>query len=194
MSDAYIARSAPGGRIELLLRTILSFDLPPWEPPGAPTGPSDEPMLKGIDPVLGPDLLRILAAMGHGDTLVVGDANFPADSVARSTATGTIVRLDGVSVPRLMAAILSLLPLDRDGGPPVIRMQPAVDTGVPLTVQDEVRVVIDASDGPHTIGSLDRFAFYDAARVGYAVVLAGDPRPYGCYLVRKGVIFGDPPG
>lgn len=149
-------------------------------------------MLKGIDPIVGPDLLRILAAMGHGDTLVVSDANFPAESVTRDTVTRTVIRLDGVSVPRALAAIMSLMPLDADGGPPVVRMaSAAAPTELPV-VQLEAQAAIDAAEGHHVeIGSLERFAFYDAARKGFAVVLAGDGRPYGCFLLRKGVIFFD---
>ena len=69
-------------------------------------------MLKNIDPLLNADILHALRAMGHGDEVVICDANFPADSVARKTALGRVLRLDGVDAPRAIRAVLSVLPLD----------------------------------------------------------------------------------
>jgi L-fucose mutarotase len=146
-------------------------------------------MLKGIDPLIGPNLLHILASMGHGDTIVLADANFPADSIARQTATGQLVRLGGVTMGRAAGAILSLLPLDPMDGPPVARM---ARTDAPETwppVQLEVRAAIEAAEG-HAIEirSVERFAFYAEAAKAYAVVQVADARSWGDFLLRKGVI------
>ena len=69
-------------------------------------------MLKNLDPLLNADILHALRAMGHGDEVVICDANFPADSVARATALGKLLRMDGVDSARAVRAVLSVLPLD----------------------------------------------------------------------------------
>jgi L-fucose mutarotase len=145
-------------------------------------------MLKNIDPLLTPELLQVLAAMGHGDELAVVDANFPADSVARRTAHGRVVPLSGVSMPEAVRAILTLLPLDDFVGTPVRRM--AVDGTDELPeVQREVQAVIDEAAGrPWPTGGMARFDFYEAARNSYAVVLTGEARFYANVLVKKGAI------
>jgi L-fucose mutarotase len=149
-------------------------------------------MLRTIDPLFTPELLYVLAAMGHGDEVVVADANFPADSVARRTAHERPIPLAGADTPRAVRAILSLLPLDEFVAEPVRRM--AVDgrpDEVP-PVQREVQTVIDEAAGrPWPMGALERFAFYDAARSAYAVVATGERRFWGCVLVRKGVVPPD---
>jgi L-fucose mutarotase len=146
-------------------------------------------MLKNIDPLLTPELLYVLAAMGHGDDLVVADANFPADSVARRTAYGRVVRLAGVDAPGAVRAILSVYPLDEAVDEPVRRM--LVD-GAPEDVppvQSEVQAAVDAAEGrPRPMGGVERFAFYDEARAAYAVVATGEPRFWGCILLKKGVV------
>lgn len=149
-------------------------------------------MLKGIDPLVSPELLRTLAAMGHGDTLAVCDANFPADSVARSTVTGTLIRLDGVGIGRAVAAILSLLPLDPFDGPPAHRMMTAGGPGDVPPVQREIIDAVHAAEGPAVeVAALERFAFYEAARRAFAVVATGEQRGYGNVLLRKGVILAN---
>ena len=76
-------------------------------------------MLINIDPLLTPDWLYVLAAMGHGDELAVVDANFPAESVARGTAYGRPLHLSGATMPEALSAVLSLLPLDEHVEAPV---------------------------------------------------------------------------
>jgi L-fucose mutarotase len=141
-------------------------------------------MLKGLDPVLGPDLLHVLAAMGHGDELVVADGNFPAASVARR-----LVRLDGVDAPRALRAILSVLPLDTFTPRPAAVM--AV-VGDPAAVPEPVRAfqaLVDAAAGRSVpLEALERFAFYERARAAFAVVVTGERRPYGNILLVKGVV------
>jgi L-fucose mutarotase len=151
-------------------------------------------VLKTLDPVLSPDLLWVLAAMGHGDDLAVVDANHPAEAIARSTASGRLVRLPGLSMARAVRAILSVMPLDSYVSDPARRMLVVEDAGAIPDVQSEVQSEIGRAEGRHLpLAPLERFAFYEAARLAFAVVQAGDPRPYGCFLFRKGVIAGSAP-
>jgi L-fucose mutarotase len=148
-------------------------------------------MLKGIDPVLSADLLWVLAAMGHGDDLALVDANHPAARIARATASGKLVRLPGLDMARAARAILSVLPIDDFLPDAVRRMQVVGDAERLPEVQREVQAEIDrAVGGPLPLAGLDRFAFYESAKQAFAVVQVGDPRPYGCFLLRKGVIAG----
>jgi len=142
-------------------------------------------MLKGIDPLLGPDLLRVLALMGHGDEIVISDANFPAAAIARASVYGRLLRVD-CDAPRALAAILTLLPLDGYEPDPVLTMQVVGDASqVPEVVA--VAAPILAREGVQA-ASLERFAFYDRARQAFAVLRTGETRPYGNFILRKGVI------
>lgn len=150
-------------------------------------------MLKTLDPVLSADLLWILAAMGHGDDLALVDANHPAETIARATTSGRLVRLPGLTMERAARAILSVLPIDDFEPEPLRRMQVVGDAAAIPAVQAAVQREIDAALGrPAPLAGIERFAFYEAARRAFAVVQVGDPRPYGCFLLRKGVIAGEP--
>jgi L-fucose mutarotase len=150
-------------------------------------------MLKNLDPVLSADLLWILAAMGHGDDLALVDANHPAQTIAAATTSGRLVRLPGLSMERAARAILSVLPIDDFEPEPLRRMQVVGDAAAIPAVQAAVQREIDAALGtPTALAGIERFAFYDQARRAFAVVQIGDPRPYGCFLLRKGVISGQP--
>lgn len=144
-------------------------------------------MLKGIDPVLSADLLWVLAAMGHGDDLALVDANHPAEAIASHTASKRLVRLPGLTMERAARAILSLLPLDEFEPKPARRMEVVGDAATIPEVQRLVQAEIGPA--PKLVG-IERFAFYEAAKQAFAVVQVGDPRPYGCFLFRKGVIAG----
>jgi len=149
-------------------------------------------MLKAIDPLLNPDLLYVLAAMGHGDDLVICDVNFPADSVARSTVYGDLLRLDGVPAARAVRAVLSLMPLDSFVDRPAERMEVVGNAAEIPPVQQEVQAEIDAAEGRSwPMGSIERFAFYDRARGAYAVLATGERRFYGCFILKKGVMAPD---
>ena len=148
-------------------------------------------MLKGLDPLLSPDLLWVLAAMGHGDDLALVDANHPAERIAQATVSGRIVRLPGLTMARAARAILSVLPIDDFVADPVRRMEVVGEAAAIPAVQGEVQAEIDHAAGrPLTMAGLERFAFYDAAEQAFAIVQVGDARPYGCFLIRKGVIAG----
>ncbi len=146
-------------------------------------------MLRNIDPVLTADLLWILAAMGHGDDLALVDGNHPAERIAKATSSGRLVQLPGLTMGRAARAILSVLPIDDFVGDPCRRMEVVGDAGAVPEVQREVQEEIDRACGRHLpLVGIERFAFYDAAMKAFAVVQVGDARPYGCFLLRKGVI------
>lgn len=142
-------------------------------------------MLKGIDPLLSPDLLSHLRAMVHGDTIGVVDANFPAAATARR-----LVRLDGHDAVRVLDAVLSVLPLDDFGDACATRMEVVGDPHAHLAVFDDFLAVLDRHVDGHvtSLGALERHAFYEAARAAYVIVATGETRLYGNILLRKGVI------
>jgi L-fucose mutarotase len=149
-------------------------------------------MLRSVDPVLTPDLLWILASMGHGDDLALVDANHPAERIAAATISKRLVRLPGLTMERAARAILSVLPLDTYVPDPARRMEIIGDTATVPAVQQVVQAEIDrVSAGPQPLVGIERFAFYDAAKASFAVVQVGDARLYGCFLFRKGVIAGE---
>jgi len=149
-------------------------------------------MLKGIDPILNADVLYALRAMGHGDDLIICDTNFPADSVARETVFGELLRLDNVTAGRAAKAILSVMPLDAFVEKPALRMEIVGKPAEVPPVQAEVQAAIDAAEGKSwPMGSVERFAFYDLAKKAYCVIQTGERRFYGCFAFKKGVIPPD---
>jgi len=144
-------------------------------------------MLINIDPLLSPDLLSIMQSMGHGDKLVLSDANFPAHS-----NNSRVVRLDGIDVPRAAKAILSVFPLDSFVPAPVQRME--ID-GKPDEInevhQDLINVVKQVSGANWKVASIERQKFYEETRKAYAVVSTSESRPFGCFIFTKGVIKRD---
>ena len=146
-------------------------------------------MLKGLDPRLNADVLHALRAMGHGDTLIVADTNFPASSVARETVVGQPLRMDNLTTAEAVEAILSVLPLDTFVEDFAARMEVVDEPASIPDVQAEVQAQIDAAEGKsRPMPSVDRFAFYDLAKQSFAVIQTGERRFYGCIMLRKGVI------
>jgi L-fucose mutarotase len=146
-------------------------------------------LLKGIDPLLNADVLQALRAMGHGDDVVLCDTNFPADSVARSTVLGRLLRIDNVTGPRAARAVLSVMPLDSFVEEPALRMEVVGKPDELPEVQQEMQVEIDRAEGRSwPMGSIERFAFYERAKQAYAVIVTGERRFYGCFIFKKGVI------
>ncbi|HEX8667551.1 MAG TPA: RbsD/FucU domain-containing protein [Allosphingosinicella sp.] len=140
-------------------------------------------MLKGIDPILGPELLAALRAMGHGDDIAIVDANFPAAANARR-----LMRVDGVDAVRVTAAVAALMPLDDFVPAAAWRMAvvDAPDEVPPVTALFEEALRANGYSGP--IEAVERHAFYERARGAFAVVATGEARLYGNLLLRKGVI------
>ena len=148
-------------------------------------------MLKGIDPLLNADVLRVLRAMGHGDDLIIADTNFPSDSVARETVTGKLLRIDAPA-GRVVKAVLSVMPLDTFVDDAAARMEIVGSPDEVPPVQAEVQKEIDAAEGRSwPMGSIERFAFYDLAKKAYCVIQTGERRFYGCFVFKKGVIPPD---
>lgn len=144
-------------------------------------------MLKGISPLLTPDLLKTLMEMGHDDALVLADANFTAVRIA---AGKPVLRLPGSNMADVMKAITDLLPLATDVDHPVAYMQVSdkpedYQSGLQREVLAQVNPLLQ--DGQSAEG-LERFAFYDRARTAFAVVLTGEKQPFGNFILRKGVI------
>lgn len=140
-------------------------------------------MLKGLNPLLGPELLAALRAMGHGDEIVLADANFPAEALARR-----LVRVDGVDAPRMARAVLSVLPLDDFATAAVFRMAVADATASEPAIVEAFRAVLGEMGYAGPIEAIERFAFYDRARAAFAIVATGESRLYGNLILRKGVI------
>jgi len=140
-------------------------------------------MLKGIDPVLGPELLAHLRAMGHGDEIVVADANFPAASNAQR-----LVRADGVDAVRLAGAISAIMPLDDFVPAAAFRMAvvDAPDDTPPITAEFARALAANGYGGP--IEPIERRAFYARAREAFAIVASGETRLYGNLILKKGVV------
>lgn len=144
-------------------------------------------MLKGIDPLLTPDLLRLLADMGHDDALVLADANFTA---VRLAAGKPVLRLPGIGMARAVQAVDSVLPLAADVDHPVGFMQ-VEGTQAPYlsALQREVLAQLQPSLLAHQRAeSIERHAFYDRVRDAFAIVVTGERQPFGNFILRKGVI------
>lgn len=149
-------------------------------------------MLKGIDHRLNADVLGTLRAMGHGDMLILVDTNFPAHSVAKETVLGRPLMMENLTAAEAANAILSVLPLDDFVPDFAGRMEVVGDAEARPEVQAEVQAEIDRAEGrARPLPGIDRFAFYDLAKQAYAVVVTGERRFYGCFMLRKGVIAPD---
>ena len=141
-------------------------------------------MLKGISPVISPELLKILMEMGHGDELVIGDGNFPGTSLARN-----LVRLDGHGVPEVLEAILKLYPLDPYVEAPVALMAVVPGDNVETPIWETYHTLCDRSEGRTVpFEHVERFAFYERAKKAYFVVMTGESALYANIILKKGVV------
>ena len=148
-------------------------------------------MLKGIHPLLNADVLQALRAMGHGDDLIICDTNFPADSVARQTELGYLLRIDAPAA-EVVKAVLSLYPLDTFVDDAAARMEIVGNPNEIPPVQKEVQKEIDKAEGKAwPMISVERYAFYERAKKAYCVIQTGERRFYGCFAFRKGVVPPD---
>jgi L-fucose mutarotase len=145
-------------------------------------------MLKNLSRLHTPELLYILAAMGHGDELVLVDANYPSESMARQ-----LVRMDAADLPEVLDACLQLMPLDSFVDESAMRMEPVDAPGEVPAVQQECQQIIDRHEGAgrFTLAGVERHAFYERSREAFAIVATGEQRPYGCLILKKGVVFPD---
>jgi L-fucose mutarotase len=140
-------------------------------------------MLKGISPLLSPELLATLHRMGHGDELVLADAHFPGE-----TFNPNVLRADGLEIAPLLDAILPLLELDAYVPDPLLMMAAVEGDTLDPDVERRYRAAIirHAADAP-AIARLDRYAFYERARKAFAVVMTGELAKYGNIILKKGV-------
>ena len=139
-------------------------------------------MLKGIPNIISPELLKILDEMGHGDTIVIGDGNFPAASNAKR-----LIRCDGHNVPELLDAILKLMPLDTYVETPAMLMATTQGDPTPV-IWAEYQDRINKNNGETKMGQYERFEFYEKAREAYAVIATSESALYANIILQKGVI------
>ena len=145
-------------------------------------------MLKGIPPILSPELLKALCEMGHGDRIVLADGNFPAESVGKDAK---VIRLDGHGVPELLDAVLQLFPLDTYVPHPVKLMAVVAGDTVETPIWDTYQEIIGRYDGRGSAATeeIERFAFYEEAKKAYAIVATGETAIYANVMLQKGVII-----
>ncbi|HVO10611.1 MAG TPA: L-fucose mutarotase [Vicinamibacteria bacterium] len=140
-------------------------------------------MLKGLSPLLSPELLAVLYRMGHGDEIVLADAHFPGHSLGVP-----VLRADGLPIPALLDAILPLFELDPYVDAPVVMMEAVPGDRLDPAVEAAYRVAIDRhAPGTPPIARVERFAFYERAGKAFAVVMTGETAKYGNILLKKGV-------
>ena len=140
-------------------------------------------MLKGIDPLLGPDLLQILRAMGHGDEIAIVDGNYPADTDAKR-----LVRMDGHDASRIADAILSVMPVDELVSEAVFRPAAYGDAKRMEPVFSDFEAVLKKHEPKQKLTALVGSDFYNRVKACYAIVASGERRLYGNLIIRKGVI------
>ena len=144
-------------------------------------------MLKGISPIISPELLKALAEMGHGDELVIADGNFPCHSVGKNSI---VIRADGHGGPEVLDAILKLIPLDTYTDKPVALMEVVKgDTcGTPEIWSTYEEILNKYEPDHHNIDYTERFAFYDRAKDAYLIIATGEKAIYANILLKKGVV------
>ena len=145
-------------------------------------------MLKGIPKVLPPELLKVLCEMGHSDRLVIGDGNFPSESVGKDSI---VIRMDGHGTCEILEAILQLFPLDTYVEQPVKLMQVLPGDPVETPIWDSYKEIVGKADerGDRAIGQIERFAFYEEARSAYAVIATGESALHANVMLQKGVVI-----
>ncbi|EXI62701.1 L-fucose mutarotase [Mannheimia granulomatis] len=140
-------------------------------------------MLKGIHPAISPELLKVLAEMGHGDELVLSDAHFPAHSLHQK-----VIRVDGISVATLLEGISALFEFDQYVEAPLTMMQAVPGDMLDPTVEERYLAAIKKINGSAPqVERVERFAFYERAKTAYAVVITGELAKYGNIIIKKGV-------
>ena len=146
-------------------------------------------MLKGIDRRLSAEVLHVLMQMGHGDDLVLCDINHPAATIAAQTTHGRLIDMVGCDLLQAAEAVLSLMPLDTFVPAPVARMQVVGEPDRVLPLFDAFQALCTRMEGrPIALNPLERFTFYEAAQKSFAIIRTSDLGPYGCFILKKGVI------
>jgi L-fucose mutarotase len=145
-------------------------------------------MLKNIPKILSPELLKVLCEMGHGDTIVLADGNFPSESIGKNAI---VIRADGHGIPELLDAILPLFPLDSYVKEPATLMEVVPGDPVKTPIWEEYNQLLAKNDprGKAAIRCIERFAFYEEAKKAYAVIATGEAALYANILLQKGVVI-----
>ena len=143
-------------------------------------------MLKGVPSVLSPQLLKVLAEMGHGDEIVIADGNFPAESMGKNAV---VVRADGHGVPEILDAVLQMMPLDQYVPHPAALMEVVPgDKCIPVIWNQYRSILEKRREDPSAVEMMERFAFYERAKKAYAIVATGETAIYANILLKKGVV------
>jgi L-fucose mutarotase len=144
-------------------------------------------MLKGIPPIISPELLKVLCEMGHGDRIVIADGNFASASTGKNAI---VIRCDGHGVPELLDAILQLFPLDTYTENPVTLMAVLPGDDVETPIWDEYKEIISKYDERKSavVGTVSRSEFYDEAREAYAIIATSEKALYANVMLQKGVL------
>lgn len=144
-------------------------------------------MLKGIDPILSPELLKALCEMGHSDRLVIADGNFPSETVGKNAV---VVRMDGHGVPELLDAVLKVFPLDTYIEKPMQLMEKVQGDPAPTPIWDTFREIVAHHDsrGEKAVGFTERFQFYEEAAKAYLIVATSETAVYANVMLQKGVV------
>ncbi len=151
-------------------------------------------MLNGISKILTGDMLKVLSDMGHGDVLIIADANFPGESIAKSTTYGKLIRCPGINVADFYSAISKLVPLDVDySNSPVAVMEltdsdKAKNMPTPIAWVDYERILHEKYKDTN-LCKIERFEFYERAKQAYAIIQTGEERQYGNLLLVKGCVL-----
>ena len=145
-------------------------------------------MLKGISPILSPQLLKVLCEMGHSDTIVIADGNFPAETMGKDAI---VIRMDGHGVPEILEAILEVFPLDQYITKPVSLMErvPGDEADVSIWKTYEAMISKVEERGISVIDKLERFAFYEASKKAYAVIATSETSQYANVILQKGCVL-----
>ncbi|MBP5354391.1 MAG: fucose isomerase [Lachnospiraceae bacterium] len=145
-------------------------------------------MLKGISPMLSPELLKVLCEMGHSDTIVIADGNFPAETMGRNA---TVIRMDGHGVPEILEAILTVFPLDQYVEKPVSLMErvPGDNADISIWKVYEEMITKEEPRGASVIRTLERFAFYEEAKKAYAIIATSETSQYANIMLQKGCVL-----
>ena len=147
-------------------------------------------MLKNIPSILSPELLKVLAEMGHSDRICLGDGNFPGSSMAKAK-NAIFLRADGHGIPEILDAILQVMPLDAYVDTPVMLMEKMdCDKDLHIPVWDEYKKVVAKHDerGEAAVGAYERFEFYEQAKDCYCILQTGETAIYANVILQKGVI------
>lgn len=141
-------------------------------------------MLLGISAQISPDLLKIICEMGHGDEIVLADANFPSASMAKR-----LVRADGIEMPKLLSGILELFPLDQYDSCNFILMEKCEGDNADVSVWSEYKNILNKYSPETQMSFMERFDYYERAKKAYAVVATGERRQYANIILKKGCVL-----